>query len=149
MAITRWDPFRDLLSLQERMNKLFEDSLSRSRAVEEGLSAGAWSPSVDIYETTDKIILKADLPGMRQDEVELKVENNTLIIKGERQVEKETKREDYLRIERSYGAFSRSFQLPNAVDVDRITAEHKNGVLEIVLPKKEETRPKKIKVEIR
>ncbi|MEW5807367.1 MAG: Hsp20/alpha crystallin family protein [Acidobacteriota bacterium] len=149
MAITRWDPFRDLLALQERMNKLFEDSLSRSRAMEEGLSAGAWSPSVDIYEIADRIVLKVDLPGMKQDEIELKVENYMLTIKGERQLEKETKREDYLRIERAYGAFSRSFTLPNTVDVDRIMAEHKNGVLEVVIPKKEETKSKKIKVEIK
>ena len=149
MAITRWDPFRDLIALQERMNKLFEDSLSKSSAFEEGLAAGAWTPSADIYETPEKIVIKVDLPGMTQEEIELKVEDNTLTVKGERILEKDTKKEDYHRIERSYGAFSRSFTLPNSVDVDNIKAQHKNGILEIVLPKKEETRPKKIKIDVK
>ncbi len=149
MAITRWDPFRDLISLQERMNKLFEESLSRSGTFEEGLSAGAWSPSADIYETQDKIVIKLDLPGLSQEEIELKIEDNTLVIRGERALDKETKREDYHRIERAYGAFSRSFTLPNTVDTDTIKASHRNGVLEIILPKKEETKPKKIKIELK
>ena len=149
MAITKFDPFRDLISLQERMNKLFEDSLSKSRTFDEGMAAGAWAPSVDIYETSEKIVIKVDLPGMSQEEVELRIEDNTLTVKGDRQLEKNTKREDYHRIERSYGAFSRSFTLPNTIDVDNIKAQHKNGVLEIVLPKKEDTKPKKIKIELK
>ncbi len=149
MAITRWDPFRDLISLQERMNKLFEDSLARSGTFEEGFSAGAWSPSADIYETQEKIVIRLDLPGLSQDEIELRIEDNTLVIRGERALDKETKREDYHRVERAYGAFSRSFTLPNTVDTDTIKASHKNGVLEIVLPKKEETKPKKIKIELK
>lgn len=149
MAITRWDPFRDLISLRDRMNKLFEDSISRSHAFDQDFSAGAWRPTVDIYETPDKIILKADLPGISLDDIELKIENNTLTIRGERRMDKETKQEDYHRIERAYGSFSRSFTLPNTVDVDKVKAEHKNGILEVILPKKEETKPKKIKIEVK
>ncbi len=149
MAITRWDPFRDLISLRDRMNKLFEDSISRSQVPDQDLSTGEWRPNVDIYEAPDKIVLKADLPGVIQGDIELKIENNTLMIRGERHMDKETKQENYHRIERAYGAFSRSFTLPDTIDVDKVKAEQKNGILEVVLPKREETKPKKIEIEVK
>lgn len=149
MAITRWDPFKDLISLREKMNKLFEDSMSRSQADDQDFSVGAWKPSVDIYETADKMVLVADLPGIKQEDIELKVENNLLTIRGERKMDKEIKQEDFHRIERAYGSFSRSFTLPATIDIDKIKAEHRNGILQVILPKKEETKAKKIKIDLK
>jgi HSP20 family protein len=149
MAITRWDPFKDLISLRDKMNKLFEDSMSRSQAIDHDFSAGAWRPSVDIYETADRMVLVADLPGINQDAIELKIENNILTIRGEREMDKEIKREDFHRIERAYGSFSRNFTLPASIDVEKIKAEHNNGILQVILPKKEETQAKKIKIELK
>ena len=149
MAITRWDPFKDLMSLRDKMNKLFEDSISRSQTIDHDFPAGAWRPTVDIYETADKMILVADLPGINQEDIELKIENNILTIRGERQMDKEIKREDYHRIERAFGSFSRSFTLPATIHVEKIKAEHNNGILQVILPKKEETKAKKIKIELK
>lgn len=149
MALTRWDPFRDLVSLQERMNRLFEDSLSRSKATDDEMPMGAWTPAVDIYETTDEIVLRADLPGVDQKDIDLRIENNSLTVRGERRFMKETKEEDYHRIERSYGVFSRSFQLPGSIDQGGVAASHRDGVLEVHMPKRPETRPKQIKVEVK
>jgi HSP20 family protein len=148
MALQRWDPFRDLVSLQERMNRLFEDSLSRSKTTDEEMAMGAWTPAVDIYETPETVVLRADLPGIEQKDIDVSIENSTLTLRGERRFTKEAKEEDYHRIERSYGTFSRSFQLPGTIDQTRIQAKHKEGVLEIVLPKREDTRPKQIKVDV-
>jgi HSP20 family protein len=149
MALTRWDPFRDMVTLQERMNRLFEDSMARSKTTDEEMAMGAWTPSVDIFETPEKVVLRADLPGVVEKEIDLRIENNMLTLRGERRFLKETKEEDYHRIERSYGSFSRSFQLPGTIDQERIQATHKEGVLEVVLPKREETRPKHIKVDVK
>jgi len=149
MAITRWDPLKDMIGLQERMNRLFEDSFVRSRSLEEDMALGAWTPAVDIYEEEGRIVLRADLPGVGPDQLDIKVENNTLTIAGERRFEKDLKKENYHRVERQYGAFSRSFSLPGAVNAEKIHAEHRDGVLEIVLPKREESKPKQIKVEVR
>jgi HSP20 family protein len=135
--------------LQERMNRLFEDSFVRSRSLEEDLALGAWTPAVDIYEEQDRIVLRADLPGVRPEQLEIKVENNTLTLAGERRFEKDVKKENYHRVERQYGAFSRSFSLPGTVNPEKIQAEHRDGVLEIVLPKREESKPKQIKIEVR
>jgi len=148
MALTRWDPFRDLVGLQERMNRLFEDSLARSKTTDQEMAMGAWTPAVDIYETPEEVVLKADLPGVDQKDIDLRIENSTLTLRGERKFVKETSEEDYHRIERSYGVFSRSFQLPGSIDQSGIKANHKEGVLEVHLPKKEDTRPKQIKVEV-
>jgi len=148
MALTRWDPFRDLVSLQERMNRLFEDSLARSNTADQEMAMGAWTPAVDIYETASEVVLKADLPGVEQKDIDLRIENSTLTLRGERKFMKEATEEDYHRIERSYGVFSRSFQLPGSIDQSKIKASHKEGVLEVHLPKKEDTRPKQIKVEV-
>lgn len=149
MTLQRWDPFRDLVSLQERMNRLFEDSLSRSKTTDQEMAMGAWTPPVDIFETAESVILKADLPGVDQKDIDVRIENNTLTLRGERKFLKEAKEEDYHRIERSYGVFSRSFQLPGTIDQNRIMATHKDGVLEVQLPKREDTRPKQIKVDVK
>jgi HSP20 family protein len=148
MAITRWDPLKNMLALQERMNRLFEDSLSRSRGLEEDLALGTWLPPVDIYEEPERIVLRADLPGVRPENVDIRIESNTLTLSGERRLEREVKRDNYHRVERQYGSFSRSFTLPGTVDTERIRAEHRDGVLEISLPKREESRPKQIKVQV-
>ncbi|MEE9219376.1 MAG: Hsp20/alpha crystallin family protein [Acidobacteriota bacterium] len=149
MALTRWDPMKEMIGLRERMNSLFEDSLLRSRGTEEELSVGNWAPAVDIYEQPEQIILRADLPGMSSDQIQLKVENNMLTISGERRFEKDVKRESYHRVERQYGTFMRSFSLPSGIDSENIRAEHRDGVLEIFLPKREGSKPKAIKIDVR
>ncbi len=149
MTVSRWEPFRDMTNLQERMNKLFEDSLTRSRAASQEFPMGAWTPPVDIFETDDKVILKADLPGIDQRDIDVRIEDNTLILRGERKFEKEQNQEDFHRIERAYGAFQRTFRLPGSVDQNRVIATHKDGVLEVVLMKKEDTRPVQIRVEVK
>ncbi len=148
MAIVRWDPFRDIISLRERMDKMFEDSLSRFRMPEEATMQTFWSPAVDIYETDENIVLKAELPGVDKSEVSVEVKDNTLILKGERKREKELKEENYHRIERSFGTFVRSFSLPVTVKQDQVKAKFKDGVLEVTLPKSEEAKPKQVKVEV-
>ncbi len=149
MALVRWDPLKDLISLQERMNRLFDEALTRTtKGDEEALSRGIWSPAVDIYETEDDIVLKAELPGINKDDVTVEVKDNILILKGERRFEKDIKEENYHRMERAYGAFQRSFTLPNIVEKDKVKARYKDGVLEITLPKASESKPKQIKVEV-
>ena len=145
MAIVRWDPFRDLNLLQDRMNRLFDDA-GRGWRADEPAATTTWSPAVDIFETEGEIVVKAELPGMERKDITLHLENNVLSLRGERKFEKETKDENYHRIERSYGAFSRSFAIPATVDEEKIRAEYKDGVLNIVLPKKEQARPKQIKI---
>jgi HSP20 family protein len=130
------------------MNKLFEDSLARSNAADQELTSGAWTPSVDIYETPEEIVLRADLPGVGPGDIDLRIESNTLTLRGERKFLKEATEEDYHRIERSYGTFSRSFQLPGSVDQGGIKAGQKDGVLEVHMPKRPDTRPQQIRVEI-
>ena len=145
MVVTRWEPLKDLMALQERMNKLFDETFSRGT---QDVDVGAWSPPVDIIEQGDEIIIKMEIAEVEQKEIDIKVEGNALTIKGERKLEEGIKREDYLRLERPYGSFSRSFSLPTTVDHEKVKASHKDGILRIVLPKKEETKPKQIKVEV-
>ena len=145
MAIIRWDPFRDLVTLRDRMNRLFEDVVT-SRGEEKDLVASSWAPSVDIFETENEVVLTAEVPGIDEKDIEIKVEDNSLTIRGERKFEKETKEENYHRIERAYGSFFRSFTLPAFVDQDRIEAEHENGVLKIRMPKRAELKPRKVKI---
>ncbi len=145
MPIVRNDPFRDLLSLQDQLFRTF-DSAYRSGRTEELPAATTWQPLVDVFEDAEGITLKVELPEVDAKDVEIQVEGNSLTLKGERKLEKEDKREGYHRIERTYGAFSRTFTLPNTVDVEHITAESKDGVLRIFLPKKPETKPRQIKV---
>ncbi|UCD48231.1 MAG: Hsp20/alpha crystallin family protein [Deltaproteobacteria bacterium] len=150
MAIVRWlDPFRDLSSIQERMNQIFEDALARSRGREEGLRSGMWTPAVDIYESNDSVVVKAELPGVEKDQISVEVKDGILSLRGERKFEKEVKEESYHRIERSYGSFQRSFSLPVSVDQEKVTAQFKNGVLEVTLPKKEQAKPKQIQVNVK
>lgn len=145
MAIIRWDPFRDLITLREKMNRLFEEAFT-SRGEEKDLVASTWTPSVDIYETENALVLSAEVPGIEEKDIEIKIEDSTLTLKGERKFEKETKEENYHRIERAYGSFYRSFTLPHYIDQDKIKAEHENGVLKITMPKKSELKPRKLKI---
>lgn len=148
MAIVRCEPFRDLITLQDRMNQLLDERFGRLRTGNESMDSGAWSPAVDIYETDHDIVVKAELPEMKEKDLDIRLVNNTLTLKGERKFEKETQEENYHRVERAYGAFSQSFTLPTSVDQDKISAEYKDGVLKITLPKKVETKSKQIKVNI-
>jgi HSP20 family protein len=151
MAIVRWEPFRDLLSLQDRMNRLFDESYrstQRGTSDDEWALGGSWAPAVDIYEQGTNIVLKAELPGVDPKDVDIRLENNVLSLRGQRKLEGEVKRESYHRVERSYGAFSRSFTLPTVVDQASIKAEFKDGMLQVTLPKREEAKPKQIQISV-
>lgn len=145
MTIVRYDPFRDLRTLQEEVNRLFSTNLSRAFD-DEGIGRGAWAPSVDIYENKDNIVLEAELPGMKQEDFDLSIENNVITLRGERKFEKTDETDNYHRVERSYGSFTRSFTLPQTVSAEGATAEYNNGVLRVMLPKKEETKSRRIQV---
>jgi len=142
-SVIRWDPFRNISGLQEQVNRLFESNL-RGRTDESALTT--WAPAVDIYETENELVMKADLPDVAEKDIDIHVENNMLTVRGERKFEQKVKEENYLRVERAYGAFSRSFSLPNTVNTDAITAEYKNGVLTVVMPKRAESKPKQVKI---
>ena len=147
MAIVRWEPLRDLLASQREFDRLFRGAFSP--ALSEGeLSTRTWAPPVDIYENGESLVLKAELPGINPDEVEIRVEDNTLYLKGERKFEKEVKEQNYHRVERSYGTFTRSFSLPNSIDADKVAANFQDGVLTLTMPKKEEAKPKTIKINV-
>jgi HSP20 family protein len=146
MAISRWDPFRDLNVLQDRMNRLFDDA-GRGWRADEPAATTTWSPAVDIFETENEIVVKAEVPGIDRKDISLNLENNVLTLKGERRFEKETKEENYHRIERAYGGFSRAFSIPATVDYEKIRADCHDGILTIALPKKEQVKPKQIRIE--
>ena len=151
MAIVRFDSFRDLVGLQDRMSRMFDESfrgLGRPAAREDWALGGSWAPAVDIYEHDGNIVLKAELPGVDPKDVDVRLENNTLTLSGERKVDNEVKQESYHRVERVYGAFTRSFTLPSLLDQEKIKAEYKDGVLKITLPKREEAKPKQINIAI-
>ncbi len=149
MTVTRWDPFNDLLRIQERMNRMFEDSLVQSHGGSEPTMArGSWTPAVDIYETPDAIVLLADLPGIVQEDLDLRVEGSTLVLRGERRMEKDLHEENFHRMERGTGNFQRSFTLPASIEQDRIRAEHRNGVLRVELPKTQSAQARKINVDM-
>jgi len=145
MAVVRWDPFRDLNMLQDRMNRLFDDA-GRTWRSDDPAATTTWSPAVDIFETEGEIVVKAELPGMDRKDIALNLEKNVLTLRGERRFAKEAKDDNYHRIERSYGAFSRAFSIPATVDEEKINADYKEGVLKIVLPKKEQVKPKQIRI---
>ena len=146
MAIVRWEPFGKLLSSEDRFSRLFTRNFPRF--FDEGdASMTTWMPAVDIYETEHALTLKAELPGVDPKDIEARVEDGTLYLKGERKFEKESKKENYHRIERTYGSFMRSFALPTSVDADKVSAEYKDGVLTLTLPKKEEAKAKTITVQ--
>jgi len=145
MTLVKWEPFRELMAMQDRMTRLFDDTLSRIWKGE--VAQGIWTPPVDVVETRTEVILKADLPEMSQDEIGIKVEDGTLTIEGERKFLKENPEESYIQIERSYGTFRRTFAIPRMIDQEKIKASYKDGVLRIVLPKKEHIYPQQISVE--
>jgi HSP20 family protein len=141
----RWNRFRNTQNLQEQVNRLFESSFP---AKSEASALTTWAPAVDIYETENELVIKADLPDVNEQELDVRVENNTLTIGGERKFEDKVKEENYLRVERSYGSFSRSFSLPTTVNTEAIKAEYKNGVLTVELPKRAESKPKQVKINV-
>jgi len=146
MSITRFDPFREFTTLQDRMNRLFGDVYLRDQDV---IQRGNWVPPVDIYETDGHdLVIKAELPDMTREAIEVTVENNTLTLKGTKTPPAEVKEEQFRRSERHYGAFIRSFTLPNTVDASKVMAEYKNGVLTVKLPYREEAKPRTINVEV-
>lgn len=145
-TISRWEPFRGLNTLQDQVNRLFEDNFARNRSGQAELAS--WAPSVDIYETENELVVKADLPEMQEKDIDVRVENNTLTIRGERKFEGEVHQENYLRVERAYGTFTRSFSLPNTVSTEGIRAEYQNGVLSVHMPKREESKPKQVKISV-
>ena len=146
MAIVRWEPFRDLVATQDRFNRLFNEAFSK--AFDQGETGmRSWTPAVDIYESEHDLVLKAELPGVDPKDVDVRVEDGSLFLKGERKFEKEVKEEAYHRVERSYGSFTRTFTLPSSVDAEKVSAEYKDGVLTLRMPKKEEAKPKTIKIQ--
>ena len=148
MSMVRFDPFRELSTMQDRINRIFGDAYSR-RQDDDLTQRGEWFPPVDIYENgNDEIVLKAELPGLQREDIDLRVENNTLTLRGERKRDNEIKQEQYHRVERSYGAFSRSFSLPSRIDTEKVRAEFKEGVLSIKLPVKAEAKPRQIEVSV-
>ncbi len=146
MTIVRWDAFRDLAAHQERMNRMLEGFYDRPQ---EDLARGSWVPAVDIYSNGQhELVLKAELPDMKEEEIELTVEDNTLTLRGERKLDSAVTQEQFHRIERSYGPFTRSFALPPTVDAGKVSAEYRAGVLTVRLPLREESKPKQIKVQV-
>jgi HSP20 family protein len=148
MAIVRFEPFRDLMTLQDRMNRLFGESYRPQTGEEDWALGGSWAPAVDIYEQDNNIVIKAELPGVDPKDVDIRLDNNVLTIKGERKFDNEVKKENYHRVERAYGVFTRSFTLPSGVDPNGIKAEYKDGVLRLTLPKREEAKPKQIQISV-
>ena len=140
------DPFR---TFQQRFNRVFGDTGLTAFPPDESLSIAAWAPACDIFETADEIVVKAELPGVKKDDVKLTIENNVLTLRGERKFEAETNKEDYHRVEHSYGEFYRSFTLPFGIDVKNVNAEFKDGLLRVKLPKREEAKPKAIDVNVK
>jgi HSP20 family protein len=142
MNIMRYDPFREIRTLQNEMNRLFSGATTGR---EDALN-GEWMPRVDVFENTDSLVLEAELPGLKRDDFELSFENNVLTLRGERKFEKRDEGDNYHRVERSYGSFARSFTLPTTVTPDGAKAEFNNGVLRVSLPKREETKARKIEI---
>src|ERR1700679_2039805 len=143
MAITRWDTYRDVLALQNRMNSLFQD-FSRSGNGESELATAGFVPPVDIFEDENKLVLKIEIPGIRQEDIDVRLENNTLAVKGERNFYSEGREENFHRVERRYGSLYRAFTLPNAIDQSTIKADYEAGVLKIELHKRAETKPRQV-----
>jgi HSP20 family protein len=146
MSIVRYDPFRDLRTLQEEVNRLFTGSAARAAFDDEGIARGSWNPNVDIYENKDHIVLEAELPGMKREDFDLSVENNVITLRGERHFEKKDETDNYHRVERAYGSFVRSFTLPNTVSSEGANADYRNGVLRVTLPKRTETKARRIEI---
>jgi HSP20 family protein len=146
-VLTRWDPYREFSTLQDRMNRLFNASFN-SEGRDESLTTSSFAPAVDVYEDEHDITLKIEVPGIDEKDIDVRIENNTLTVHGERKIEKEEKEENYRRIERQNGSFTRTFTLPNTVDSDSVSATYEKGVLKVKLAKKAEAKPKQIKVNV-
>jgi HSP20 family protein len=147
-GIVRWDPVKEMLRLQERMTRMFDEVWGQRRLPDEDVITGSWMPVVDVRETKDNLEIQVELPGIEAKDVTVSVENGVLTVKGSRNFEKATEGETYHRVERSYGAFERSFTLPTNVDPDRINAVYRLGVLHLTLPKREEAKPKAISIKV-
>jgi HSP20 family protein len=145
--VTRWDPFREFSTIQDRMNRLFRDSYG-DEGREEALTNTAFAPPVDVYEDEHNVTLKIEVPGIDEKDIDVRIENNTLTVHGERKFEKDEKEENYRRVERQYGSFTRTFTLPNTVDHENVQADYDKGVLKVKLAKKAEAKPKQIKVNV-
>src|SRR6266576_4107378 len=145
-VLTRWDPFREFSTLQDRMNRLFRDNYGDGR--DEALTTSTFAPPVDVYEDEHNITLKIEVPGIEEKDIDVRIENNNLTVHGERKFEKEEKEENYRRVERQYGSFTRTFTLPTTVDAEKVSANNDKGILKIALPKKAEAKPKQIKVNV-
>jgi HSP20 family protein len=146
--ITRLDPFREFVTIQDRMNRLFRDSYGNNEGREESLNNTSFAPPVDVYEDEHNVILKIEVPGIEEKDIDVRIENNTLTVHGERKFEQEEKEENYRRVERQYGSFTRTFTLPQTVDQENVQADYDKGVLKIKLSKKAEAKPKQIKVNV-
>ncbi len=144
MTLMRFSPMRELMTMHDQLNRLFDESSARTGTE---VDYGTWSPAVDLREEEDRFILQADMPGMKKDDIEINVENSVLTIRGERRFEQEVKKETYHRIERAYGKFTRSFTLPSRVKADAISASYKDGTLEVIIPKAEESQPKRVAIQ--
>lgn len=147
MPVVRWEPFRDLVALQSRVNRILGDRLGH--VVGEESLTGTFTPPVDIYESADALVLEADVPGMNLEDLDIRVEDNTLTVHGERKPRQDVPEESYHRAERCYGVFTRSFSLPNTIDADKIQASYNNGVLLLSMAKREEAKPRQIKVQVK
>ena len=145
-TIVRYEPFRGLSTLHDQVNRLFNETLFRGQGEDSAITT--WAPAVDIYETPNELVVKADLPDVDEKDIDIRIENNLLTIHSERKFEKNVSEDNYLRVERTYGSFNRSFSLPNTVNPDGIKAEYKNGVLTVNLPKREESKPRQVKVAV-
>ncbi len=148
MAVVRLEPVRELMSIQDRMNRMFDEAFGEGRSEREAPLEGSWTPAVDIYEMDGDIVIKAELPGIDPASVDLRLENTVLTLKGERKFDDSVARENHHRIERAYGVFSRSFTLPSDVDHDRITADYRDGILRVRMPKREDSKPKSIRISV-
>ena len=147
MALVRWEPVREITSLQSEMNRLF-NTFFDTPTTGNGSTTRRWIPAIDLVETEDDFVLKADLPGLKEEDVSIEVEENVLTVSGERKAEHEDKREGYVRVERSYGSFRRSLTLPKGVDAEAVTANFDNGVLEVHIPKPEERKPRRVAIQV-
>jgi len=148
MSITRFDPIHELAHMQDRINRIFGEA-DRNPGQDAVLNGGDWLPPVDVYENDQhEVVLSAELPGVRREDLDIRVENNTLTLRGERKREQETSKENYHRVERSYGTFSRSFTLPSTVNTEKVNAEFKDGVLKVTLPAREDAKPRQIQVQV-
>lgn len=147
MAIVKYNPFGDLRTLQEQMNRLLDMAWSKESGEE--LREGVWQPPVDIFEDENGVVIKVELPGIDQKDIDVRIEDNTLTIRGERKHDQEVKKENYHRVERYYGSFQRSFSLPTTIDRETVKAVCDKGILTITLPRREETKPKQINVEVK